>query len=256
MKTYLINIVKSLENLSKTLDETSILIDKPWALIDSDNTIQKLIFKKDKTLILSKDGQVVMGKWDYLSESKSLLINRGNDIILCNKGFLDEGVMVLKMDGTNNNFFVLANENVIPDLDAYTYLKKLRYKNLNIVTKKLKDGRILEIFKSIESDNNHARVGNRVTIELDNVCDGTYRNENSNIKYVIRNSKIASIIYEMTYKTKNGFEIMIEQKYQEFYSKGENVWINETQAKDGSYKVIGRRNIIVENGKIKKKNFF
>ena len=67
---------------------------------------------------MSKDGQVNMGKWDYLPEAKSLLIDRGKDTILCNEGFIDEAVMILKMDGTNNNFFVLANENIVPDLDA------------------------------------------------------------------------------------------------------------------------------------------
>ena len=149
MKIYLQNTVKELKNFSKSLNKKSILVDKPWALIDSDLEIQKLIFKKNKELIMSKDGQVNMGKWDYLPEAKSLLIDRGKDTILCNEGFIDEGVIVLKMDGTNNNFFVLANENIIPDLDAYSYLRKLRYRNLNITTRKLTDGKVLEIIQEI-----------------------------------------------------------------------------------------------------------
>ena len=93
-------------------------MDKPWALIDSDLEIQKLIFKKNNELILSKDGQVKIGKWDYFPEAKSLLIDREEDKILCNEAFIDDAVLVLKMDGTSNNYFVLANENIIPDLDA------------------------------------------------------------------------------------------------------------------------------------------
>ena len=51
MKVYLKSIVKQLKNYSSTLDKTSILIDKPWALIDDEFETQKLIFKKDKELI-------------------------------------------------------------------------------------------------------------------------------------------------------------------------------------------------------------
>jgi hypothetical protein len=254
MKIFLQNTVKGLRNYSKSLEKKSILIEKPWALIDSDFEIQKLIFKKNKELIMSKDGQVNMGKWDYLPEAKSLLIDRGTDTILCNEGFIDEAVMILKMDGTNNNFFVLANENIIPDLDAYTYLKNIRYRNLHIATRKLTNGKELEIIRATDYD--APMIGNPVTIEAENVSDGTYKSEKSNWKYIVNNSRIASIIHEVTYKTKSDKEIMVEQNDQYSYSKGERVWINGQQAEDGEYKVIGGRNIIVENGMIKKKKMF
>ncbi len=255
MKIFLQNTVKGLRNFSKSLNKKSILIEKPWALIDSDFEIQKLIFKKNKELIMSKDGQVNMGKWDYLPEAKSLLIDRGEDTILCNEGFIDDGVMVLKMDGTNNNFFVLANENIVPDLDAYAYLKKLRYRNLNITTRKLTDGKTLEIIQD-KNEYNNPKIGNPVTIDADDVSDGIYKAEKSNRKFILKNSLIASIIHEVTYKTKSDKEIMVEQNDQYSYSKGEKVWINGQQAEDGEYKVIGGRNIIVENGTIKKKKLF
>ena len=255
MKIFLQNIVRGLKNFSKSLDKKSILVEKPWALIDSDFEIQKLIFKKNKELIMSKDGQVVMGKWDYLPEAKSLLIDRGKDTILCNEGFIDDGVLVLKMDGTNNNFFVLANENIVPDLDAYTYLKNLRYRNLNIKTIKLTDGKTLEIIQD-KNEYNNPKIGNHVTIDADEVSDGVYKAEKSNRKYIVKNSMIASIIHEVTYKTKNNIEIIIEQNDQYYYSKGERVWINGRQAEDGEYKVVGGRNIIVEDGRIKKKKMF
>jgi len=254
MKVFLQHIVQGLKHYSKSLDKKSILVDKPWALIDSDFEIQKLIFKKNKELIMSKDGQVIMGKWDYLPEAKSLLIDRGKDIILCNEGFIDDSVMILKMDGTKNNFFVLANENVIPDLDAYNYLRKLRYHNLNITTKRLANGRILEIIKDDPYDDYY--IGKKVTIEADVITDGIYNAEKASVKYVIKNSTISSIIHEVTYMTKNGFEIMIAQHDQKVYSKGDKVWVNGILAKDGEYNVIGRRNILVENGKIIKKKLF
>jgi len=253
MKIFLQNIVKGLNNYSKSLNKKSIFVDKPWALIDSDFEIQKLIFKKNKELIMSKDGQVNIGKWDYLPEAKSLLIDRGKDKILCNEGFVDEGVMVLKMDGTKDNFFVLANENIVPDLDAYTYLKKIRYRNLNITTRKLTDGKTLEVIQDKDQLNTPI-IGNYVTIDAEGVSDGTYKTPNG--KYFVKNSRISSIIHEVIYKTKSGLAIMIEQNDQDLYAKGEKVWINEIQADDGEYKVIGGRNIIVKDGSILKKKLF
>ncbi len=255
MKIFLQNTVKGLKNISKTLDKKSIFVDKPWSLIDSDLEIQKLIFKKNKELIMSKDGQVNIGKWDYLPEAKSLLIDRGKDKILCNEGFIDEGVMVLKLDGTKNDFFVMANQNIVPDLDAYTYLKMLRYHNLNITTKKLTDGKTLEIIKETDQYDK-IKIGNRVTINADDVSDGIYQTKKSNAKYNIKNSTIVSIIHKVTYKTKNGVEIMVEQNSQYHYSKGEKVWIYDLQAPDGEYRVIGGRNIIVKEGRIIKKKLF
>ena len=254
MKIFLQNIVFGLRNYSKSLDKKSILVDKPWALIDSDLEIQKLIFKKNKELIMSKDGKVTIGKWDYLAEAKSLLIDRGKDKILCNEGFIDDGVLVLKMDGTSNNFFVLANENLVPDLDAYNYLKKLRYSNLNIETRKLTNGKTLEII--CDYDYGPVRIGNKVTIDADNIKDGVYKSKNKNQKYIIKESIISAIIHENIYKTKNGLEIMIEQNDQYSYETGEYVWLNGIQAPDGEYKVIHGRNIIVKDGVIQKKKFF
>ena len=254
MKAFLQHLVNGLKYYSKSLNKISILVDKPWALIDSDLEIQKLIFKKNKQLIMSKDGQVTIGSWDYLPEAKSLLIDRGKDKILCNEGFIDDGVLVLKMDGTANNFFVLANENLIPDLDAYSYLKQLRYRNLNIVTQKLTNGKNLEIIREWEYD--PIKIGNPVTIEANEVTDGIYRFEGKGLKYIIKESFIQAIINEVTYKTKNGLEIMIEQYNQSSYQVNEHVWLNGVPAPDGGYRIIGGRNIIVIDGLIIKKKMF
>ena len=77
------------------------------------------------------------------------------------------------MDGTSNNFFVLVNENLVPDLDAYNYLKKLRYRNLYIATQELTNGKILEIIRTTEYDS--VRIGHKVTIDADNIKDGVYK---------------------------------------------------------------------------------
>ena len=136
------NLVNQLKNYSATLEKANLLIDKPWTIIDEDNEIQRLIFKKDKTLVLSKNGQAEIGKWDYFPEANALLIDRGADKILCNEAYIDEGILILKLDGSNNNHYILANQNIIPDLNILEYLNNQRKNKLNLVGFDLVTGNI------------------------------------------------------------------------------------------------------------------
>jgi len=253
MKAFLQHIVTDLKNFSKSLDTKSILVDKPWALIDSDFEVQKLIFKKNNQLILSKNGQVVIGSWDYFPEARSILIDRVQDKILCNEGFIDEGVMILKMDGTKNNFFVLANENIVPDLDAFKYLKQLRYVYLKISPRKLINGQVLEISDWQISD--ISEISKRVTIDAEEIEDGIYVDE-SQSKYIVKNGRVIEKITAAKYKSRDGLEILIEQKFPYFFNKGDIVWINGRIAPDGKYKILDANNIVVKDGKIVKTGLF
>lgn len=254
MKNYIQNVIGGLKTYSKSISKQSTFIDKPWSIVDSDLELQKLIFKKNKELIMSKNGKVTVGRWDYLAEAKALLIDRGEDKILCNEEFIDDAIMILKLDGTKNEFFTLANENLIPDLDAYSYLKNLRYQKLKISTRELSNGKILEIIMYDEDDG--LCIGQHVTIDGEKVSDGIYKSDKINAKFAIINSEIVSLIYETTYDTRNGFKIMIEQRFPNCYLKGEKVWVNGVEASNGKYKVKGGLNIIVEDGVIIKKTFF
>ena len=248
MKIYLKSIVNQLKNYSDTLDKTSILIDKPWAMIDEEFELQKLIFKKDKELILSKNGKVQIGKWDYLPEAKSLLIDRGDDKLLCNEGFIDKGVMILRLDGTKNHFFVLANENIVPDLDAHRYLKELRYDKLVIAEVKLADGRILEVQREAESQS--PQYGQAVSIDAEPVEDGIYQLSKPHFYYEIRNGSIFKILTATKYINPDNQEIIIHREINWSPAQGNYVFINGKPAGDGKLNFSKRKNLIVHEGKI------
>jgi len=248
MKAYLKNVVKQLHNYSLTLDKTSILIDKPWTLIDEEFEMQKLIFKKDKELILSKNGQVQIGKWDYFSEAKSLLIDRNYDKILCNEAFIDKGVMVLRLDGTESRFFILANENVVPDLDANRYLKELRYQKLKIAKRKLIDGKILEVQRYDECL--QPQIGNPVTVEAVPIEDGKYKLANFNQYYEIREGRIFKILTETKYTNPNGIEIIIQQQDNSKINHGDYVFMCDKPLENGIIDFTKSKNIIVREGKV------
>jgi hypothetical protein len=246
MKIYLKSIVNQLRNFSSSLDKTSILIDKPWALIDDEFEMQKLIFKKDKELILSKNGQVQIGKWDYFPEAKSLLIDRNTDKILCNEAFIDKGVLVLRLDGTDNRFFVLANENIVPDLDANRYLKELRFQKLKIEEIKLVNGRILEVQRA--NDWQPPLIGNRVTENAEPVEDGYYQLEKQNKFYEIRRGHIFKILTETRYTDPNGQEIIIKQQDNSKIKYGDIVYIFGEKVENGIIDFTESKVIVVREG--------
>lgn len=247
MKVYLKSIVNQLQNYSTTLDRTSILIDKPWALIDEEFEMQKLIFKKDKELILSKNGQAQIGKWDYFPEAKSLLIDRNTDKILCNEAFIDNGVLILKLDGTENRFFILANENLVPNLDAKEYLKNLRYQKLRIAEMNLSDGRILEIQRDNEQYEK-ARIGNIVTVESEFIDDGKYQLSEQNKYIEINKGKVLKILIETTYTNPDNQEIIIQQQDIWKICNGDYVYIFGKQVDNAIINFSKSKNLIVRDG--------
>ena len=82
MKTYLQEIVNRLSQFSEKLDNATLFIDKPWVLIDTESNYHKYIFKRNGQLIMSLNGQVQLGKWEYLTVAKSILIDRIKDKVL------------------------------------------------------------------------------------------------------------------------------------------------------------------------------
>ncbi|HPC99156.1 MAG TPA: hypothetical protein PL040_09310 [Bacteroidales bacterium] len=246
MKIYLKSIVKQLRNYSSTLDRTSILVDKPWALIDEEFEMQKLIFQKDKKLILSKNGQVQIGKWDYFPEAKSLLIDRNTDKILCNEEFIDKGVMVLRLDGTSSRFFILANENVVPDLDVNRYLKELRYQKLKIAETELIDGRILEVQREYEWQ--EPKIGNLVTEEAEPIDDGKYQLAKRNQYIEVKKGRIFKLLTETKYTNPSGQEITIQQQDNWKIIHGDYVFMFGKQVDDAIIEFSKSKNLVVRDG--------
>jgi hypothetical protein len=249
MNLYLKSIVNQLRNYSDVLDITSMIINKPWALVDEGFEVQKLIFKSNKELVLSKNGQVQFGKWDYFPEAKSLLIDRSADVILCNIAFIDKGVIILKLDGTENRFFMLANENIVPDLNAKNYLKQLRYQKLNIEEAVLSDGRILEIQRE-EGQHYTAQVGNTVSIDAEIIDDGKYQFAETNKYLEVEKGLILKILTETTYSNPDNQQIVIQQQDNLKIRNGDYVFMFGKPIENAVLNFSRSKNLIVRAGKV------
>jgi len=206
--------VNSFSNATKSLKKKGIFIEKPWVLIDDDGEIQKLIFKKDKGLILSKNGKVSEGFWDYYPEAKALLIDRGKDKLLLKEQFIDDNVLILKKDGTENDFFALANENSLPDLNIPKYLNSLKCTEFNISVHKLMNGNILQIYNGQDSyyyDYSGCKVE-----QIDNkynslsITDGYFMSKSRETTFYVKNGIIDTVSKNLIAESPEGYSFEIE----------------------------------------------
>lgn len=250
MKLYIDNLIPRLKEFSASLDKKEIFIEKPWIFVDEDNNLQKYIFRRTGELVMSLNGMVTSGKWEYIPAAKSLLIDRVSDKILLNQNFIDPAVMILKMDGANSNNFILANEELLPALNVHEYLKKLYYEKNSIAILKLKSGIELEVLHY-----NGAVAKNKVSIDGEPVPDSIFEHAIQERKYVIRDSRVFKILANENYKTKHGL-ITIEQEQYYAATIGDAVFLDNLSAPNGKYKIAFMHYIEVKDGLINKVSRF
>jgi hypothetical protein len=251
MELYISNLIPRLIQFSANLDKKEIFIEKPWVIVDDNLDQQKYIFKRDGVLIMSLNGQVTVGKWEYISAARCLLIDRIRDKILLNQNFIDPAVMILKKDGFKDEILILANEILIPDLNVVDYLKRLYFEKNKIVAYKLINGDFLEISNYQGSWKNL-----KVSIEGDQVPDGKYEIENSARNFLlnerivlVKDCRIIKVFIQETYDTNKG-KIVIEQEEYKLASKGDLVFQNNLPAPNGKYRLGFMSHITVEDGRI------
>lgn len=114
----------SLKSYNQGLAKQNLLVDIPWTMVDGELNIQRLIFRKDKTLYIVKEGEINESKWEYLSELDSLVIELGGKKILMNEIYSDTKALILKKDGSSHNFLAFANHKELPDLNLVDYFNE------------------------------------------------------------------------------------------------------------------------------------
>ena len=99
MLNFITNLLPRLRQFSQSLDQAELFVDKPWVLLDEDGQQQTYIFQRGGKLIMSLDGKVQMGTWEYIAAAQRLLIDRGADCSL--PRFPSQSkVEVKRLDGT------------------------------------------------------------------------------------------------------------------------------------------------------------
>ena len=244
MRYYINNLINRLKEFSKSLDTQEVFIDKPWVVMDEKSNQLKYIFKRNGDLIMSLNGNVSIGNWEYIPQAKSLLIDRIESKILLNQSFVDPAVMVLNMDGIQEEHFVLVNEVLIPDYDVVKYLKNKFYEHNRITPVKLKNDKVLEIHNYKNSFLNLP-----VSIDQEDAPDGKYELEDSSIRLVVSGNSVKKVLFLNKYKTKKG-ELAIEITKNRGPEIGAAVYLNNRIAPDGRYWYGLLSSVKVKDGKI------
>jgi len=210
MLPYLKSLLPRLQQYSKSLDQTSVFIDKPWVMIDENKDYHSYTFHKDGRLIMSLNGIVQIGKWEYLIGSESLLIDRVKDTVLLNQVFIQDGLMLLKKDGMADAFFTLINKKVIPDLDCEKYLTNLFVKKKNLSPFRDSKQKIYYHSMVFNYTNPFPVLGDEIFDEkLESIKDGTIFTNDKTINVV--NGKVGSFHFIGKYQTKENLQITILQ---------------------------------------------
>jgi len=150
MKTFLLEIIPKIKRFSKKLDDLSVITNKHWLLVDEES-INKTVFifrEKNNQLLVSTDGKIEKGTWEYLGNN-SLIIDRADGSYLFKHGFVDDSVLALKVDG-KDEYAILVNENQIEEnsLDSIDhilsflrneYLEQVEDKFIEVEPEKIKD---------------------------------------------------------------------------------------------------------------------
>lgn len=110
MKTYFADIIPKIQRFSEKLDNLTLLTNQHWVVIDGiEKNKTVYIFRNNNELLISVNGKVEKGKWEYLG-NKSLLIDNQEGSYLFKYDFNDQNIIALKIDSKEEYAF-LVNEN-------------------------------------------------------------------------------------------------------------------------------------------------
>ena len=131
MKTFISDIIPKFERFSKKLDDITLLKNQHWISIDDIKKSKRVfIFRDNSELIVSKDGIVEKGRWEYLG-NQSLLIELGKITYLVKNSFVDNDILALKLD-SSSSYIIFVSEtksnlelNTIDDILALLTAKYL-----------------------------------------------------------------------------------------------------------------------------------
>lgn len=230
------------------------LVEQPWIQIGDSANLNKLIFQGNGELIISNNGAVTKGEWEYLPNANAILLDRVTDKLLLKAHYTDENIMVLSKDGYNEQFILFANERTIPDLDGIGYLQNIRRATHGLELFDLKDGGQLELSKYWGAYS--YRSNRQVFIDGEQVPDGDYSLIKQDATLRVKNSRIDYVYFAKQYTGSGSKTIEVHQEFHGHPQKEDPVFIDGRPAPDGVYKLHKGKSYIVKNGMIKRRKNF
>ena len=245
MKEYLSHLLPRLIEFNDSLDRKELFVELPWVRVDENRNKQQFIFKRDGKLLMSLNGDVRVGSWEYISAADGLLIETGTGKVLLHHKFIDRAVLLLKKDNFFDDPFLLVNQKIVADPDVERYLNDLLITRRGRNCVPLREGMILEY----EGDS--LAVGNPVFVNNSLANTGTYKSRDGVIMITVEEGIVTELKYERKYPTREGL-ITVSQNFPFRARVGDNVMKLSRPAPDGVYNpMVPEQPIIqVKDGRI------
>ena len=110
MKTYLLDILNKYNRFSESLDVKTILCNKSWLAFNDTGDKELYIFQENGSLIVSINGKVINGTWQYISTNKSIILSFKGQAYMLHPSFFDKTIFALQQDGTNRYAFMIDEQ--------------------------------------------------------------------------------------------------------------------------------------------------
>ncbi len=111
MKTYLFDTINRYKRFSENLDVSATLCNKSWWLFNDEEVKSLYIFLPNGDLYTTTNGVGLKGSWQYISANKTVIINSDNKVMMFHPVFVDDNILTLTLDGTQNCAFLIDENN-------------------------------------------------------------------------------------------------------------------------------------------------
>lgn len=116
MKTYLINTLKNISTINRSLDFVSTIKTSEWIIFNEDKAnIEKFLFVDEENIYASVNGKISYLKWKYIKVNASLVIDDDINKYLFKVVVCNEDIIVLNIDSTNNYSFLINSKSSLKD---------------------------------------------------------------------------------------------------------------------------------------------
>lgn len=131
MKTYVQNAIQGLQNFSQTQDAKVLLCSKSWRVFNDEGIKELYIFKPDGKLLISCNGTVAIGTWEWIPINHTVLISNNGTNYMLHPQYVDNVILALNVDGTNKYTFLIDESDTrtfttycLPELNSYFVRKE------------------------------------------------------------------------------------------------------------------------------------
>ena len=228
MKEYLSHLLPRLIEFNYSLDRKELFIEQPWVYIDENRNKHQYIFRRDGKLIISLNGEVRVGSWEYISATDGLLLDLGTDKDLWKHRFIDKGVLLLRKDNLFDDSLLLVNQKVVADQNVEKYIRNL------LITGRGRNILPLDEGINLEYESDDLTIGSNVYLNAEPASTGIYRSEDGLTMVAVEEGRITELKYQKKYPTQEG-QITVTQSYEFKLAVGDKVMKLSRPAPDGIY---------------------